>query len=56
MYQLTMEPGRFDSIACQLTSDLNTAISDYETLESLAEIILENGINEPNLRYTGARD
>ena len=30
-------------------------ISDYETLESLAEIILENGINEPNFRYTGAR-
>ena len=55
MYQLTMEPGRFDSIARQLTSDLNTAISDYETLESLAEIILENGINEPNFRYTGAR-
>ena len=29
--------------------------SDYETLETLAEIILENGINEPNFRYTGAR-
>ena len=55
MYQLTLEPGRFDSIARQLTSDLNTAISDYETLENLAEIILENGINEPNFRYTGAR-
>ena len=27
----------------------------YETLEALAEIILENGINEPNFRYTGAR-
>ena len=55
MYQLTLEPGRFDSIARQLTSDLNTVITDYETLESLAEIILENGINEPNFRYTGAR-
>ena len=55
MYQLTMEPGRFDSIARQLTSDLNTVITDYETLENLAEIILENGINEPNFRYTGAR-
>jgi len=55
MYQLTLEPGRFDSIARQLTSDLNTVITDYETLENLAEIILENGINEPNFRYTGAR-
>ena len=24
-------------------------------MEALAEIILENGINEPNFRYTGAR-
>ena len=55
MYQLTLEPGRFDSIARQLTQDLNTVITDYETLENLAEIILENGINEPNFRYTGAR-
>ena len=30
-------------------------ITEYQTLESLAEIILENGINEPNFRYTGAR-
>ena len=42
---------RFDSIARRLTADLNTVITDYETLESLAEIILENGINEPNFRY-----
>merc|ERR1712142_1384179 len=55
MYQLTLEPGRFDSIARQLTQDLNEVIQDYETLETLAEIILENGINEPNFRYTGAR-
>ena len=31
------------------------SLADYETLEALAEIILENGINEPNFRYTGAR-
>jgi len=55
MYQLTLEPGRFDSIARKLTKDLNEVIQDYETLETLAEIILENGINEPNFRYTGAR-
>eukprot|EP00092_Neocalanus_flemingeri_P029730 GFUD01032278.1.p1 GENE.GFUD01032278.1~~GFUD01032278.1.p1 ORF type:complete len:408 (+),score=104.57 GFUD01032278.1:35-1258(+) len=55
MYQLTLEPGRFDSIARKLTKDLNGVIQDYETLEALAEIILENGINEPNFRYTGAR-
>ena len=55
MYQLTLEPGRFDSIARKLTEDLNQVITEYQTLESLAEIILENGINEPNFRYTGAR-
>jgi len=55
MYQLTLEPGRFDSIARKLTKDLNEVIQAYETLEALAEIILENGINEPNFRYTGAR-
>ena len=55
MYQLTLEPGRFDSIARKLTEDLNQVIKEYQTLESLAEIILENGINEPNFRYTGAR-
>ena len=55
MYQLTLEPGRFDSIARKLTGDLNQVITEYQTLENLAEIILENGINEPNFRYTGAR-
>jgi len=55
MYQLTLEPGRFDSIARQLTQDLNAVISDYSTMENLAEVILENGILEPNFRYTGAR-
>jgi len=55
MYQLTLEPGRFDSIARKLTKDLNDVIQEYDTLESLAEVILENGINEPNFRYTGAR-
>ena len=28
---------------------------EYSTLENLAEVILESGINEPNFRYTGAR-
>jgi len=55
MVQLTYEPGRFDSIARQLTQDLNIVIREYSTLENLAEVILENGINEPNFRYTGAR-
>jgi len=55
MYQLTLEPGRFDSIARQLTEDLNSVIKEYSTMENLAEIILENGILEPNFRYTGAR-
>eukprot|EP00088_Acartia_fossae_P040932 TRINITY_DN4268_c0_g2_i1.p1 TRINITY_DN4268_c0_g2~~TRINITY_DN4268_c0_g2_i1.p1 ORF type:complete len:420 (+),score=101.32 TRINITY_DN4268_c0_g2_i1:53-1312(+) len=55
MNQLIFEPGRFDSIARQLTQDLNTVIKEYSTLENLAEVILESGINEPNFRYTGAR-
>jgi len=55
MYQLTTEPGRFDSIARQLTIDLNAVIKEYSTLENLAETILENGVNESNFRYTGAR-
>jgi len=55
MYQLTLEPGRFDSIARRLTQDLNQVLEDYEHLEQIAEVILENGINEPNFRYTGAR-
>lgn len=55
MYQLTVEPGRFDSIARRLTQDLNQVLEDYEHLEQIAEVILENGITEPNFRYTGAR-
>lgn len=55
MEQLTFEPGRFDSIARKLTDDLNLLVKDYDTLQNLAEIITENGINEPNFRYTGAR-
>lgn len=55
MVQLTYEPGRFDSIARQLTQNLNIVIREYSTLENIAEVILENGINEPNFRYTGAR-
>lgn len=55
MCQLTLEPGRFDSIARRLTQDLDMVLEDYEHLEQIAEVILENGINEPNFRYTGAR-
>ena len=44
MYQLTLEPGRFDSIARKLTKDQNEVIQDDETLETLAETILGNGI------------
>jgi len=55
MNQLILEPGRFDSIARQLTQDLNQVIIEYATLENLAEVLLEHGINEPNFRYTGAR-
>ena len=29
--------------------------ADYDQLEQVAEVILENGITEPNFRYTGAR-
>ena len=29
MYQLTLEPGRFDSIARQLTEDLNSVIKGW---------------------------
>ena len=29
--------------------------TDYDHLEKIAEVILENGITEPNFRYTGAR-
>jgi len=55
MVQLTVEPGRFDSIARRLTEDLNMVLEDYDHLEKIAEVILENGITEPNFRYTGAR-
>merc|ERR1711971_36352 len=30
-------------------------MGDYDHLEKIAEVILENGITEPNFRYTGAR-
>ena len=32
-----------------------TTCPDYDHLEAIAETILENGITEPNFRYTGAR-
>jgi hypothetical protein len=32
MYQLTLEPGRFDSIARKLTEDLNLVISGARSL------------------------
>ena len=31
------------------------SFTDYDHLEKIAEVILENGITEPNFRYTGAR-
>ena len=34
---------------------LNRLCTDYDRLEKIAEVILENRITEPNFRYTGAR-
>ena len=34
---------------------LKRLCTDYDHLEKIAEVILENGITEPNFRYTGAR-
>ena len=55
IYQLTLKPGRFGSIAKRLTQDLSRVLETYDHLEQITEAILENGINEPNFRYTGAR-
>ena len=38
-----------------LWSILQIICPDYDQLEQVAEVILENGITEPNFRYTGAR-
>lgn len=54
-----LEGGLGPPVTCPIpppvTCPLPTTCPDYDHLEAIAETILENGITEPNFRYTGAR-
>ncbi|QQP39668.1 Uncharacterized protein FKW44_020620 [Caligus rogercresseyi] len=51
---LTYSPGMFDVTAGNLAGVIN-ADPSQESLQKIADVILETGIREINFRYTGAR-
>nr|CAD7448385.1 unnamed protein product [Timema bartmani] len=55
MHRVTISPGCFDDLVKPLIESLSSLLTDRETVETLADIIVEQSITEPNFRYNGAR-
>ncbi|GAB6022308.1 hypothetical protein CHUAL_006428 [Chamberlinius hualienensis] len=55
IYELSVNPGRFDTLAEQLCNSLNASITDEATLNNVVDEIYEQSLIEPNLRYNGSR-
>ncbi|CAG2061287.1 unnamed protein product [Timema podura] len=55
MHRVIISPGCFDDLVKPLIESLSSLLTDRETVETLADIIVEQSITEPNFRYNGAR-
>lgn len=53
--EITMCPGKFERKIQPLTHTLNTSIDDDETMCAVVNVIFDESIRLPNLRYSGAR-
>lgn len=52
---ITMNPGKFDRKIQPLTNTLNTMVDDDDTMRAIVNIIFDESVRQPNLRYSGAR-
>lgn len=55
IYEVTLNPGKYESRVQILVETLESSISDEETMRAVANTIFDQAITEPNFRYTAAR-
>lgn len=55
MYEITVNPGKFDTLARLLVDALNVTVTSEATMKSVVHEIVEQAVTEPNFRYNGAR-
>lgn len=55
MMEITVNPGRFTTLSQLLVDALNVNMPNEETLRGVAQLVFEQGVVEPNFRYTGAK-
>ncbi|XP_035231933.1 polyadenylate-binding protein-interacting protein 1-like, partial [Stegodyphus dumicola] len=53
--EITMCPGKFERRIQPLTETLNSMVDDDDTMRAIVNIILDESVRQPNLRYSGAR-
>ncbi|GBM60644.1 Polyadenylate-binding protein-interacting protein 1 [Araneus ventricosus] len=53
--EITMNPGKFERKIQPLTHTLNTMVDDDDTMRAIVNIIFDESVRQPNLRYSGAR-
>ncbi|XP_015908078.1 polyadenylate-binding protein-interacting protein 1 isoform X2 [Parasteatoda tepidariorum] len=52
---ITMNPGKFERKIGPLTDTLNSMVDDDDTMRAIVNIIFDESVRQPNLRYSGAR-
>lgn len=55
VYELSVDPGQFDTLARHLCATLNTSITDEPTLINVVNEIFEPAMVDSNFRYNGSR-
>ncbi|XP_013784698.1 polyadenylate-binding protein-interacting protein 1-like [Limulus polyphemus] len=55
VYEVTLNPGKYDSLVLGLVETLQSSIADEETMRAVANTIFDQAITEPNFRYNAAR-
>ncbi|GIY77066.1 polyadenylate-binding protein-interacting protein 1 [Caerostris darwini] len=53
--EITLNPGKFERKIQSLTHTLNTMVDDDESMRAIVNIIFDESVRQPNLRYSGAR-
>lgn len=55
IYEITVNPGKFDMLASMLVDTIGVMLDDEATLYAIVDQIFEQAVCEANFRYNGAR-
>lgn len=55
IFNISLDPGEFDSLIESLVDVLRSSVSEEETMRVIADIIFDQAVSEPNFTYSAAR-